>query len=201
MSDIVERLRKPAQPSETTEQWRLRHEAADALATERRRAEEWKGRCAVREANCILSEDLRCERLVSAERRAAKLAVELKHEGIIRAALQVTLTEAERKVERLVEALKFYAFDDGPLGERARAALAEAGAVPSARDTFKQQDADMMAACIDEMIHNRLLDARSKLADIRLDYGEPFSDEEVQRHLELRRHGRNVSLDREFKDG
>lgn len=54
---------------------------------------------------------------------------------------------------------------------------------------FKEQDADMMAACIDAMVYAGHLDARSELADIRLDYGQPFSDEEIKMHLARRRHG------------
>lgn len=36
-------------------------------------------------------------------------------------------------------------------------------------------DADRMAAIIDEMVRGRHLDARSKLSDARLDYGQPFN--------------------------
>lgn len=36
-------------------------------------------------------------------------------------------------------------------------------------------DADRMAAIIDEMVRARHLDPRSKLADARLDYGQPFN--------------------------
>ena len=42
--------------------------------------------------------------------------------------------------------------------------------------SWDQKAADLMAAIIDEMISRGELDARSLLADARLDYGEPFPD-------------------------
>jgi hypothetical protein len=47
--------------------------------------------------------------------------------------------------------------------------------------------ADYMAAVIDDWILRNLLDSRSAIADARLDYGEPFSDEERARILARKR--------------
>jgi hypothetical protein len=40
-------------------------------------------------------------------------------------------------------------------------------------------DADLVMAVIDDMVYRHLIDARSALADQRLEYGEPFSRETV----------------------
>lgn len=62
------------------------------------------------------------------------------------------------------------------------------------RRPWNQQDADMLAAAVDDAIRRGGLDARSQIADCRLDYGRPFSPEEVAEHLAKRRHGKNASL-------
>lgn len=46
-------------------------------------------------------------------------------------------------------------------------------------------DADRMAAIVDEMVRGRQLDARSKLADARLDYGKPFDPEGMRQGAEM----------------
>lgn len=72
--------------------------------------------------------------------------------------------------------------------------LTEPRAIPSAsRPTWKQQDADMLAAAVDAAIRRGALDARSEIADCRLDYGQPFTPEEVEQRLSKRRHGKNQS--------
>lgn len=67
---------------------------------------------------------------------------------------------------------------------------------PSAtRPSFKEQDADMLAAAVDRAVRAGTLDGRSEIADCRLDYGKPFTPEEVEQHLSKRRHGKNASTD------
>jgi hypothetical protein len=59
--------------------------------------------------------------------------------------------------------------------------------------TWKQQDADMLAAAVDAAILRGSIDSRSEIADCRLDYGKPFSEKEIKRHLSKRRHGKRGS--------
>lgn len=46
-------------------------------------------------------------------------------------------------------------------------------------------DADRMAAIIDDMVRGRHLDARSKLSDARLDYGQPFNPTGMRQGAEM----------------
>lgn len=64
------------------------------------------------------------------------------------------------------------------------------------RRPWNQQDADMLAAAVDDAIRRGVLDPRSQIADCRLDYGRPFSPEEVAAHLAKRRHGKNAANNR-----
>jgi hypothetical protein len=47
--------------------------------------------------------------------------------------------------------------------------------------------ADRMAAAVDDLVRRGLLDARSLLADARLDYGEPFDEEKIKELLSIYR--------------
>jgi hypothetical protein len=51
----------------------------------------------------------------------------------------------------------------------------------------------MLAAAVDAAIRRGALDPRSEIADCRLDYGEPFSPEQVEQHLSRRRHGKSAA--------
>lgn len=55
-------------------------------------------------------------------------------------------------------------------------ALVDGGAQP-----FDKRCADRMAAAVDIMVYTGLLDARSPVADARLDYGEPLTLTEARR--------------------
>lgn len=44
---------------------------------------------------------------------------------------------------------------------------------------FDKRCADAMAATVDIMVHRKLIDARSLVADARLDYGDPWSHEDA----------------------
>lgn len=60
------------------------------------------------------------------------------------------------------------------------------GALLICQLVLKLQDAERMAAAVDDMVRRSALDARSLLADARLDYGKPFSQSTVQEILSTR---------------
>ena len=50
---------------------------------------------------------------------------------------------------------------------------------------FDRMAADRMAAAVDDLIRRGLLDARSVLADARLDYGNPFDEETIRKLISI----------------
>lgn len=54
------------------------------------------------------------------------------------------------------------------------------GALLICKLVMQLQDAERMAAVVDEMIYAGHLDSRSQLADARLDYGKPFDAEKAK---------------------
>lgn len=49
---------------------------------------------------------------------------------------------------------------------------------------FNKIAADKMAAVIDDWVRRGILGSRSELADARLDYGEPFTTEQINKILD-----------------
>ena len=70
---------------------------------------------------------------------------------------------------------------------------AEVEALREPAPSWAQQGADILAAAVDDAIRRGALDARSLIADCRLDYGRPFSPQEVAQHLDKRRHETNAA--------
>lgn len=54
-------------------------------------------------------------------------------------------------------------------------------------EPFDKGAADALAAAADVMVHRKLIDARSLVADARLDYGEPWSHEDALEILDGKR--------------
>ena len=80
-----------------------------------------------------------------------------------------------------------------PLLEEIDALRAEVEALREPAPSWAQQGADILAAAVDDAIRRGALDARSLIADCRLDYGRPFSPQEVAQHLDKRRHETNAA--------
>lgn len=69
--------------------------------------------------------------------------------------------------------------------------------------TVKLRLANVIVAVIDDWVRRNLLDARSALADARLDYGDPFSEDVVKAmltDLQTEERARRVAAERELEE-
>lgn len=91
------------------------------------------------------------------------------------------------------------------LGDHARSLERELSEVARERNklTVKLRPANAIVAVIDEWVRRNLIDARSALADARLDYGDPFSEGAVKAmltDLQTEEHAKRVAAERELEE-
>lgn len=95
----------------------------------------------------------------------------------------VTGDEMDKSAERAALLTRLMAA--GEPRETTPSTIARSENVEAMKLRIKVIDADRMAAIVDEMVRSRHLDARSKLADARLDYGHPWNPEGMRQGAEM----------------